>query len=121
MPDRRYGHPRTEEERKIEHFRKYGTTELPTRGTRLRKEEPILINNNSNQPAIPQGLFIIPEKLDIEWIKERVLSIGPLYTSTLMGFLSGSRVWMLLGLMGGMFVNVEKFLDWMKEQFEKPI
>jgi len=118
MPNRRYGYPRTEEERRIEHFRKYGTTELPSRGTGLGKEEPIPVNNNSNQPEVPQGLFIIPEKLDIEWIKERVLSVGPLYSSTLLGLLTASRVWMILGLMGGMFVNVEKFLDWIKGQYK---
>ena len=34
---RRYGKPRTEEERLKRHFEKYGTIELPPRGTGLRK------------------------------------------------------------------------------------
>lgn len=36
MPDRRYGNPRTDEERRKRHKRLYGTTKLPPRGTGLR-------------------------------------------------------------------------------------
>jgi len=34
---RRFGHPRTDEERKKRHKRLYGTEKLPKRGTGLRK------------------------------------------------------------------------------------
>jgi len=33
---RRYGKPRTDEERRMRHYRRYGTTRLPPRGTGLR-------------------------------------------------------------------------------------
>ncbi|MBA7597123.1 hypothetical protein ES703_04118 [subsurface metagenome] len=33
--DRRYGHPRTDEERRERHLALYGTEELPERGTGL--------------------------------------------------------------------------------------
>jgi len=36
---RRYGHPRTEEERRERHKERYGTEELPPRGRRFREEE----------------------------------------------------------------------------------
>jgi len=34
--DRRYGYPKTEEERMMTHYQRYGTTVLPPRGTGLR-------------------------------------------------------------------------------------
>ena len=37
IESRRYGQPRTEEERLKRHFERYGTIELPPRGTGLRK------------------------------------------------------------------------------------
>ena len=37
IESRRYGQPRTEEERLKRHFERYGTTELPPRGTGLQK------------------------------------------------------------------------------------
>lgn len=39
MPDRRYGIPKSEEERRAAHYAKYGTTELPLRGTGLTMQE----------------------------------------------------------------------------------
>lgn len=33
---RRFGNPRTDEERRQEHFKRFGTTELPPRGQRFR-------------------------------------------------------------------------------------
>jgi len=38
---RRYGHPRTEEERRERHKERYGTEELPPRGTARDKEEAL--------------------------------------------------------------------------------
>ena len=35
MNERRYGFPRTDEERKAVHYQRYGTTQLPPRGTGL--------------------------------------------------------------------------------------
>jgi len=37
MGNRRYGNPRTDEERKKRHKAKYGTTKLPPRGTGLKR------------------------------------------------------------------------------------
>ena len=37
IESRRYGQPRTEEERLERHYERYGTTELPPRGTGLRE------------------------------------------------------------------------------------
>lgn len=45
--ERRLGKPRTDEERKKEHLKKYGTTELPPRGTEVLAEKLKDVKNMS--------------------------------------------------------------------------
>ena len=72
---RRYGQPRTEEERLERHYERYGTTELPPRGTGLLKSSssqipvcPIcgkpmkrIIGNLYQCPEHPTQTTILPE------------------------------------------------------------
>ena len=72
---RRYGQPRTEEERLKRHYERYGTTELPPRGTGLRKSSssqiptcPIcgkpmkrIIGNLYQCPEHPTQTTLLPE------------------------------------------------------------
>lgn len=41
MSERRFGNPRTDEERRVRHYQRFGSTELPPRGTGL-SIEPIV-------------------------------------------------------------------------------
>jgi len=62
----RRGKPKTEEERKTEHIRRYGTGELPPRGTGLEKQKlldkPIIIINIQTGETVPGGIVVNEEK-----------------------------------------------------------
>jgi len=63
----RYGRPKTEEERRRSHFIRYGTYQLPQRGTGLS------IIGSPNEKTIPVGYLILPERL----YRERVIEVRP--------------------------------------------
>ena len=72
---------------------------------------------NKQLNNIQGGFFIVPETLNMQWLQDRLLSVGPLYAATLLGILSGKRTWMAVGLLGGLFINIEKGIDWLKSEF----
>jgi len=62
----RKGVPKTEEERKEEHIRRYGTEELPPRGTGLEKNklvnEKIIMMDLERGETVPGGIVVNEEK-----------------------------------------------------------
>lgn len=58
----RKGKPKTDEERREQHIKQYGTEELPPRGTGLMSGVPVIIVNIETGETVPGGIVVNEEK-----------------------------------------------------------
>lgn len=60
----------------------------------------------------------IPDELTMDWVLKRMSEPGPLSLAVALGFLTGERHWIVLGLLGGMFLNGEELLKLLRKQYQ---